>query len=65
MTTIAHLAKMLIGTFGHDDVAKAGVDSWLRSPNHLKNIVGDYRYTGVGVVKTEKGEYYYTQIFWK
>jgi uncharacterized protein YkwD len=39
------------------------VEGWLNSPGHYKNIVGDFDLTGVGVVKTPQGRYYFTQIF--
>jgi uncharacterized protein YkwD len=43
--------------------AKQVVDGWLHSPNHKKNIEGDYNFTGIGVAKDNDGLVYYTQIF--
>jgi uncharacterized protein YkwD len=32
-----------------ENQAESALDSWVKSPGHLKNIVGDYTQTGVGV----------------
>lgn len=39
------------------------VNGWLGSPHHLANIEGNFDRTGVGVVRSGNGTYYYTQIF--
>ena len=43
--------------------AKGVVKGWMNSPRHLKNIEGNYTYTGIGVVKDDKGISFFTQIF--
>ncbi len=43
--------------------AKEVVDLWINSPPHKKNIVGDFDFTGIGVVKNSDGLPFYTQIF--
>lgn len=43
--------------------AKEVVDTWLHSPEHKKNIEGDYSLTGIGVAKGKKGMIYFTEIF--
>lgn len=48
---------------GYRDPGDQAVQGWLNSPGHYKNIVGDFDLTGVGVVKTPQGRYYFTQIF--
>jgi uncharacterized protein YkwD len=48
---------------GYRDPVDQAVEGWLNSPGHYKNIVGDFDVTGVGVVKTPQGRYYFTQIF--
>lgn len=48
---------------GYRDPVGQAVEGWLNSPGHYKNIVGDFDLTGVGVVKTPQGRYYFTQIF--
>jgi len=45
--------------------AKEVVDVWLQSPEHKKNIEGDYMLTGIGVAKNKKGMIYFTEIFTK
>lgn len=50
---------------GFDDPASEAVRGWLNSPGHLANIEGDYELTGIGVVKSSDGAYYFTQIFVK
>ncbi len=43
--------------------AKQVVDGWLNSPGHKKNIEGDYKLTGIGVVTDGEGRLFFTQIF--
>ena len=42
---------------------KEVVDMWKRSPGHRKNILGRFKYIGIGVAKDRKGRIYYTQLF--
>jgi uncharacterized protein YkwD len=46
-----------------DDIAHVAVQLWLHSPNHLKNIRGNYNYSGLGVWQNADGTLYFTQIF--
>jgi len=39
------------------------IHQWMMSPGHKRNILGPFRYTGVGVAVSERGAYYITQIF--
>ena len=48
-----------------DGVARNAVQMWLHSPHHLKNIRGDYNYSGLGVWQDKDGTIYFTQIFVK
>jgi uncharacterized protein YkwD len=48
-----------------DDIAHAAVQLWLHSPLHLKNIRGDFNYSGMGVWQSGDGTLYFTQIFLK
>ena len=50
---------------GYANPATEAVQGWLNSSGHLKNIVGQFDLTGVGVAKNAAGEYYFTQIFIK
>lgn len=49
--------------FGYDDPVMTAVLGWLDSPGHKENIDGNFDYTGIGIVKNEKGYYYLTQLF--
>ncbi|HXK59376.1 MAG TPA: CAP domain-containing protein [Acidobacteriota bacterium] len=48
---------------GFDDPASHAVKGWLESRGHRTNIEGDYDLTGVGVVRSRDGSFYFTQIF--
>jgi len=48
-----------------DQVAQSAIAVWLNSPPHLKNIRGDYNYSGLGVWEDKEGMVYFTQIFLK
>lgn len=48
--------------YGFQD-ATSVVQGWLNSPTHKQAIEGDYTHTGVGIVLTETGIPYYTQLF--
>lgn len=39
------------------------IQGWIESPGHHRNLVGRFDLTGIGVSRTAKGEYYFTQIF--
>jgi uncharacterized protein YkwD len=43
----------------------AALRQWLASPDHKKNIDGDYDLTGVGAAQAPDGIVYFTQIFVK
>jgi uncharacterized protein YkwD len=48
---------------GYADPAANAVQGWLNSSGHLRNILGSYNLTGIGVARNSRGEYYFTQIF--
>ncbi len=48
---------------GYSDPATRAVQGWLDSPGHLKNIRGNFNYTGIGIERNNAGTYYFTQIF--
>jgi uncharacterized protein YkwD len=45
--------------------AKAVVSGWINSPEHRKNMEGDFKYTGIGVTRNMQNQLYFTQIFAK
>ena len=42
---------------------KEAVETWKNSSAHRKNMLGDYKYIGIGTASNKKGIIYYTQIF--
>lgn len=53
---VAHISS-------HPEPAQYALDLWLANAAHRTNVEGDYDLTGVGVAKSESGEFYITQIF--
>jgi uncharacterized protein YkwD len=41
---------------------KQAVDIWKNSSAHRKNMLGNYKYIGIGVARSRRGIIYYTQI---
>ncbi|MEO5563486.1 MAG: CAP domain-containing protein [Chitinophagaceae bacterium] len=39
------------------------VEGWKKSSGHRRNLLGSYKYIGIGVATNRKGIIYYTQIF--
>jgi uncharacterized protein YkwD len=62
---LGFIAENVGASMGLADPEKEVVEGWLKSPGHLKNIKGDFELTGIGVAKSKKGMYYFTQIFVK
>ena len=65
MAGVRGAAENVFMTDNLDQVARSAVALWLLSPHHLKNIRGDYNYTGLGVWQDPGGAIYFTQIFVK
>ncbi|MEO6720838.1 MAG: CAP domain-containing protein [Ferruginibacter sp.] len=42
---------------------KAVVDMWKNSPGHRRNMLGRYKYIGIGIAKDKRGRIFYTQVF--
>ena len=42
---------------------KEVVNMWKNSSGHRRNMLGNYRYIGIGVAKDRHGVVYYTQVF--
>ena len=42
---------------------KAVVTMWKNSSGHRKNMLGHYKYIGIGIAKDRKGRIFYTQVF--
>jgi uncharacterized protein YkwD len=42
---------------------KEVVEQWKKSSGHRANILGKYKYIGIGIAKSKSGMIYFTQIF--
>jgi len=42
---------------------KAVVNMWKNSSGHRKNMLGNYKYIGIGIAKDRQGRIFYTQVF--
>lgn len=65
MSGVWGAGENVLMTSNLDEVARSAVTMWLHSPHHLKNIRGDYNYSGLGVWQDKTGAIYFTQIFVK
>ena len=45
--------------------ARAVVSGWIKSPEHRKNMEGNFKFTGIGVTRNMQNQLYFTQIFAK
>ena len=46
--------------------ASSGVEvvtMWKNSPGHRSNMLGDYKYIGIGTATDSRGQIYFTQVF--
>ena len=48
---------------GYGDPVKQAVSGWIESEGHRQNMTGNFNLTGIGVIKNQQEEYYFTQIF--
>ena len=44
---------------------KAVVEMWEHSPGHRRNLLGNFRYVGIGTASSRRGIIYYTEVFAK
>jgi uncharacterized protein YkwD len=56
-------AENLAWNEGVSDTAKVAVDGWIRSDGHRKNLLSATNVCGVGVARSNTGQFYYTQLF--
>jgi uncharacterized protein YkwD len=42
---------------------KEVVGMWETSPGHRRNMLGNYKFIGIGIAKDRQGRNYYTQVF--
>ena len=55
--------NVALNDYARPRTVSIAVDGWLRSPHHRENIEGSFDRTGVGIVRSSDGTYYFTQIF--
>ena len=48
---------------GYENPARAAVEDWKNSPEHRKNMLGNFSLTGIGIAQSKDGGYFFTQIF--
>jgi uncharacterized protein YkwD len=58
-------AENVASNGGYKNPGQEAVEGWKRSPEHRKNMLGDYSVTGIGAARNKKGDYFFTQIFLK
>jgi uncharacterized protein YkwD len=59
-----NVAAMSNSMVDPDLIAQEFVKMWWNSAGHRKNMEGNYRYIGVGVIRTPENGIYATQIFY-
>jgi uncharacterized protein YkwD len=57
------VAENLAYNMGYSDPVRNAVEGWIKSDGHRKNMEGKFNFTGIGIAKNAKGEYYFTQLF--
>jgi uncharacterized protein YkwD len=45
------------------ETGKEVVTMWKNSSGHRRNMLGRYKYIGIGIAKDRRGRIYYTQVF--
>jgi uncharacterized protein YkwD len=58
-----HAAENLFMGSINGDVAQTIVDSWIKSPEYRKNLLGDFDIAGAGLYKSALGVWFVTQLF--
>jgi uncharacterized protein YkwD len=56
-------AENVAAAAGQEDPARTVVEGWKKSPEHRKNMLGDFSLTGIGVAQSNDRTYFFTQIF--
>ena len=61
--SFTHASENVATNQGYEDPAHKAFDSWLNSPPHLANLLGDHDLSGMGVAINADKAVYFTQIF--
>ena len=67
---VKNTVKPFYGNVGENvaygaSTAKEAFTIWKNSNGHRKNMLGDFKYIGIGTARSKKGIIYYTQVFVK
>jgi uncharacterized protein YkwD len=62
-TKISHFSGFAENVAYGVNSGKEVVDLWKTSSGHRQNMLGKFRYIGIGTAKDRKGQIYYTQVF--
>lgn len=65
LASLSSFAENVAYNYNYDDPMAVAVDGWMKSQGHKKNILGDFDETGMGVVISNEGKVYFTQLFAK
>ena len=49
--------------YSQDSIAKNGVDGWINSPGHRKNLLSNTTHCAIATYRTSSGAFYLTQMF--
>ena len=58
-------AENVAASVGYENPARRAVEGWKNSPEHRKNMLGDFSLTGIGIAQSKEGTPFFTQIFLK
>ncbi|MEM9400194.1 MAG: CAP domain-containing protein [Verrucomicrobiota bacterium] len=50
-------------TYAPSQTVQRAVQSWIKSSGHRKNILGNYRKSGLAIARSKEDLFYFTQIF--
>jgi uncharacterized protein YkwD len=50
-------AENVATNFCYEDAGSRAVEGWKNSPGHLKNMLGDFTLTGIGIARSRQGAY--------
>jgi uncharacterized protein YkwD len=60
---IKHLRSFAENVAYGATTAKEVVTMWKNSPGHRRNMLGHYKYIGIGIAKDSHGRMFYTEVF--
>lgn len=57
--------NVYMSSYPVSEIAEGCVKGWIKSPGHNRNLKGNYKYTGIGIAKSDDGTYYVVQLYAK